>query len=96
MALRATADTWFTGVDALVLPTTGCPPPTQDRPDEVDIDGDWHDLRPVVLPHTTIANLLGAPAVNVPARMGDEPTGGQLLTPAGTDGRALQLVGDLR
>ncbi|MEM9712410.1 MAG: amidase [Actinomycetota bacterium] len=95
VALRATADTWFTGVDALVLPTTGCPPPTQDRPDEVDIDGDWHDLRSVVLPHTTIANLLGAPAVNVPARIGDEPTGVQLLTPAGTDGRALRLAAQL-
>ncbi len=89
------AGRWFDDLDALVLPTTGCRPPSQDRPDEIEIDGRWHDLRSIVLPHTAIANLLGAPAVSVPARIGDQPTGLQVLTPPRADRRALRLAVEL-
>ena len=88
-------DGWFGSVDAIVLPTTGCEPPTQERPDEIELDGEWHDLRSVVLPHTTIANLTGLPAVSVPVELDGAPTGVQVLCAPGRDRLALRAAATL-
>ncbi len=76
----------------MVLPATGCAPPSIDSPNEAVIGDQRHDLRDVVMTNTVPANVSGLPAVTVPFRSGGEEFGVQLLGPAGSDRLLLELA----
>ncbi len=77
----------------VVLPATGCGPPTTAAPDYAPATD--RDLRSVVLPHTVPANLAGLPAVTVPFSAEGEEFGVQLLGPPGSDRTLLRMAGKI-
>lgn len=86
--IRAEVVRWFTTADLVILPTTGCAPPRSEDPDRVDVDGQMHALRDVVLPHTVLANLTGLPALTVPMTVGADDSdwrGVQIIAAMGGD-----------
>jgi aspartyl-tRNA(Asn)/glutamyl-tRNA(Gln) amidotransferase subunit A len=95
--LRQRVDGWMTDVDVLILPTTGCPPPTLDRPDEAIVDQSRFELRDVVMPHTVLANLVGLPAVALPWGVDGDglPVSVQLVGRRGGDGLLLAVAASL-
>jgi aspartyl-tRNA(Asn)/glutamyl-tRNA(Gln) amidotransferase subunit A len=95
--LRERVDGWMTDVDVLVLPTTGCPPPTLDRPDEAIVDESRLELRDVVMPHTVLANLVGLPAIALPwgVDAAGLPVSIQLVGRRGEDGLLLAVAAAL-
>jgi len=79
--------------DALLAPTVaGSPPPI--APLEAD-DAAYLAANARVLRHTTIVNLLGAPAATVPVGLDEAglPVGLMIVTPPGEDGAALAWAG---
>jgi Asp-tRNA(Asn)/Glu-tRNA(Gln) amidotransferase A subunit family amidase len=95
--LRERVDGWMTDVDVLILPTTSCPPPTLDRPDEAIVDQSRLELRDVVMPHTVLANLVGLPAVALPWGVDSDglPVSVQLVGRRGGDGLLLTVAAAL-
>jgi aspartyl-tRNA(Asn)/glutamyl-tRNA(Gln) amidotransferase subunit A len=94
-SLRSRVGQWFSDIDVVLLPTTGCFPPTLHDPDVATVDGERRPLREVVIPHTAIANLLGLPAVTIPWRTGSDrkiPTAVQLLAAPGRDATVLAVA----
>ncbi len=79
----------------VVLPTTGCRPPSVAAPDTATVDGQERPLRSVVLRWTVPANLAGLPSVSVPWSIDGEPVGVQLLGGPGTDRALIALAGQI-
>jgi amidase len=86
----------FHRLDVVLAPTTASPPP---RIGAMNLPDDWRTSRAIVAacPYTWPWNLLGWPAVNVPAGFTADglPLGAQLLGPANGEGRLLSLAAEL-
>ena len=106
--LRADVERLFEQVDVLVLPVAACSPSRVDDPNRVwlpDSDGaglttgkgQHGDLRAAVLPWTVPANLGGWPACSVPVGRDADglPVAVQVVGPAGSDGRVLDVAAEL-
>lgn len=94
--VRARVGRIFRDYDVVLMPTTAQPP----RPiGSIDGLGDWATDKVMVgaCPYTWVWNVLGWPGVNVPAGVtGDGlPVGAQLLGPANSEPRLLQLAAQL-
>lgn len=75
----------FSEVDALVAPIAPFKAPR--------IDADEGPLSPLAVPYTGAANLVGFPAVALPAGLSDGlPLAVQIMTPSGEDARALRIA----
>ena len=86
----------FRKVDVLLAPTTATPPPPVGA---IDGLGDWETDKVIVgaCPFAWAWNVLGWPGVNVPAGFSDEglPLGAQLLGPANSEERLIELAAQL-
>jgi amidase len=86
----------FRRVDVVLAPTTATPPP---RIGAMNLPDDWRTSRAIVsaCPYTWPWNLLGWPAVNVPAGFTADglPMGAQLVGPANSEARLLSLAAEL-
>ncbi len=76
----------------VVMPATGCGPPSTLMPNQCVVDGVVTDLRSVVIPNTVPANIAGLPAVTVPFSSDGEELGVQLLGGPGTDMTLLSMA----
>ena len=76
----------------VVMPATGCGPPSTLMPNQCVVDGVTTDLRSVVIPNTVPANIAGLPAVTVPFSSDGEELGVQLLGGPGTDMTLLSMA----
>jgi amidase len=87
----------FRDFDVVLAPTTAQPPPEIGA---IDGLGGWETDKVMVAacPYTWPWNVLGWPAVNVPAGLTDRglPVGAQLLGPAGAEPRLLALAAQLQ
>ncbi|MDO8214087.1 amidase [Conexibacter sp. CPCC 206217] len=87
----------FRDFDVVLAPTTAQPPP---RIGAIDGLGGWETdkLMVAACPYTWPWNVLGWPAVNVPAGLTDGglPIGAQLLGPGGAEPRLLALAAQLQ
>ncbi|WP_199430940.1 amidase [Qaidamihabitans albus] len=86
----------FEQVDVLLAPTTATPPP---RIGAFDALSNWHTDEAMIAacPYAWPWNVLGWPAMNVPAGPTDDglPLGAQLLGPAGSEGLLISLAAQL-
>ncbi|NNF54232.1 MAG: amidase [Acidimicrobiales bacterium] len=76
----------------VVMPATGCGPPSTLLPNQCEVDGVATDLRSVVIPNTVPANIAGLPAVTVPFSSDGEEIGVQLLGGPGSDMTLLSMA----
>ncbi|CUU55218.1 amidase [Parafrankia irregularis] len=86
----------FRQVDVLLAPTTAVPPP---RVGELNRPTSWETDQAIVAaaPYTWPWNVLGWPAINVPAGLtaAGLPVGAQLMGPAGGEGPLISLAAEL-
>jgi amidase len=94
--LQARVGRIFKRVDVVLAPTTAKPP---ERIGAIDGLGSWETDQVVVgaCPYAWPWNVLGWPAVNVPAGLTDEglPMGVSLLGPANSEGRLISLAAQI-
>jgi amidase len=94
--LRARMTAIFRDVDVVLAPTTAKPPP---RIGAIDGKSNWQTDRTMIAacPYAWPWNVVGLPAVNVPAGLTDAglPVGAQLIGPANAEARLIGLAAQL-
>jgi Asp-tRNA(Asn)/Glu-tRNA(Gln) amidotransferase A subunit family amidase len=96
--LRRRLTELFEQVDLLMMPVASTGPSLVSDPDHVvATEGQHGDLRAAVLPWTVPANLGGLPACAVPVGRDPDglPIGVQIVGPAGSDARVLDLASEV-
>ncbi|MFE3545821.1 amidase [Nocardia sp. NPDC059177] len=87
---------FFDDYDLVLAPTTATPPPRAEEIDGIGV-GDTNNLITAACPYTWPWNVLGWPAVNVPAGFTDTglPIGAQLMGTANTEPMLISLAAQL-
>ena len=88
----------FESMDVLLMPVTGGPPSTCERPETVEHRGEEIPFRDLVLPYTVPQNLTLLPSCSVPVGLDDTgvPVGIQVTAAAGREDVVLRVVSEIK